>query len=87
MNECDKCKGEILNGKCDCGNWYDKENVPNFAKTIEKSIYAYDHMCEQSNNSSPFTGDHYSGNCIALFKGNFEDCQKVKEFIKSLKRE
>lgn len=85
-DKCDKCSGKIINGKCPCGFWYEHDKAPNFAKTLERAIYAYDYMCEKNNDDSPFTGDHYSGNCIALFKGNYEDTQKVKNFIKSLRK-
>ena len=84
--ECDKCRGTIKNGICPCGYWYEEDEVPNFAKTLEKAIYAYDHICEQYNDSSPFTGDHHSGNCIVLFKGTYEDTQKVRQFIVDMKK-
>lgn len=84
--ECDKCHGKITNGTCSCGYWFDYQSAPNFVKTLERAIYAYDHMCEQSNDNSPFTGDHHTGNCIVLFKGNYKDTQLVKQFIFNLRK-
>ncbi len=85
-SECDKCHGKIFNDKCPCGFWYEKDQAPSFAKTLERAIYAYDYMCEQYNDEAPFTGDHYTGNCIALFKGTYEDTQRVKQFINGLNK-
>lgn len=80
-SQCDKCGTEIIDGECSCGFWYNNEETPNIAKTLEHAIMAYDSL----NDNSPLTGDHHSGNCIALFKGDYETCQLVKEFIVSLK--
>jgi len=49
--------------------------------TLEKAIYAYDYICEEYQTFTPLSGDHYSGNCIVLFKGDNELCLKVKAFI------
>jgi hypothetical protein len=75
-NNCDKCDGIIINGKCRCGFWYEKDEIPNFAKTFERAIYAYDYMCEQHLNESPFTGDHHSGNGQLIIYQSFYRKQK-----------
>jgi len=77
---CDKCEGLISEGRCPCGFWFNTKDQA-FSVTMEKAIYAYDHMCEQYQTFIPFTGDHYSGNCVAFFKGDYELCLKVKAFI------
>jgi len=79
---CDKCGSLIENGKCSCGIWVEKGQEPNFLKTLENAILAYDHYCEQLGTNEPVSGDHYTGYSIILFKGNFDDCKKVKNFIK-----
>jgi hypothetical protein len=84
---CDKCFSEIVNDRCDCGYWIDDYKNDSFSVALERAIYAYDHMREQNNSDAPFTGDHFSGNCIALFKGDYEDCMKVRQFIEDLKME
>lgn len=84
---CDKCKSKIYNGKCSCGFWYQKDKQPEVLKTFERAIFAYDFHCEEHNNRLPLSMDHYTGNCAVYFKGNYEDCMKVKEFINSLIKE
>ena len=84
--KCDKCHYPIINKQCACGFWYDKDSHPNIVKTFERAILAYDFMCDQSGDNAPITGDHYTGNCIALFKGTYEDCKKVKDFIMNLNK-
>lgn len=81
LDYCDKCQGAIEKGKCPCGSWYEKDNQPNFMQIMEKAIYAYDHMCEQYNDDRPFSGDHHTGNCVVYFKGDYDLCEKVKQFI------
>lgn len=78
---CDKCGSLISNGKCSCGFWYDHKDKPPMMEVLERAILAYDFFCEQNNCENPITGDHHSGNAIALFKGDYADCMKVKEFI------
>lgn len=82
INNCDKCGSLIYNGKCACGFWYEKDSKPELAKTFERAILAYDFMTEQYNDDSPFSGDHSSGNCFVFFKGDFQLCEKVKDFIR-----
>jgi len=77
---CDKCTGLIENNRCPCGIWFNTHDQP-FAVTLEKAIYAYDYICEEYQTFTPLSGDHYSGNCIVLFKGDNELCLKVKAFI------
>ncbi len=84
--KCDKCQSSIIHSKCNCGYWYQKGQEPSFFKTLERAIMAYDHLWEQNSSSKPISGDHYSGNCIIPFKGNYDTCEKVKEFIELMKK-
>lgn len=84
---CGKCQGFIIDGRCDCGIWYNPGQEPAFLKTIERAVLAYDHLCEQMGKDDPLCGDHYSGNCFVFFKGNAQDVARVKEFIKGLKND
>jgi len=78
---CDKCKSKIVDGKCDCGVWYEKKEQPLFAENLERAMLAYNEL----GTFDPISGDHHSGSCIVLFKGKYEDCEEVKKFIGSLK--
>lgn len=79
--KCGKCKSSIIKGKCDCGWWWEKDEQPDALKTFERAILAYDHLREQDGTNSPLTMDHNTGNCMILFKGDYEMCVKVREFI------
>lgn len=79
--ECDKCLSLIQNGKCSCGVWYEREQIPPFSKCLEKSILAFNFLNDQKKIGDIFTGDHHSGTCIAIFKGSYENSQMVKKFI------
>lgn len=81
MKVCDKCNTPIIEGACRCGWWYSKDNQPEVLKTFERAILAYDHIQEQGGTDSPLTMDHNTGNCMILFRGDYEMCMKVKEFI------
>lgn len=78
---CDKCLSKIEDGKCSCGVWFQTKDQP-FSVTLERAIFAYDHLCEEYQTFTPFSGDHHTGNCIVLFKGDYDLTQKVVEFIK-----
>lgn len=82
LTHCDKCGSKINNGRCDCGQWVDDYTQVPFMKLLEQCIYGYDHECEQSGSNGPMSGDHHSGNCFVFFKGDYELCMKVKDFIK-----
>lgn len=74
--KCDKCDSDILMGECSCGKWYESGHAPGFAKICEQVIQEFNKM-----DSSIFTADHFSGTCVVVFKGDFNMCEKVKEFI------
>ncbi len=77
MEKCDECNSIIENGKCSCSYWFEREKQPKVSKILENSILAYNEM----NIDFPLSGDHYTGSCIVLFKGDLELCKKVKKFI------
>ena len=74
---CNKCKGEIVNKCCDCGVWLDYSEQPPLLMSMEKAILAYN----RENIEYPLTGDHHTGTCIILFKGDIELCDNIKKFI------
>jgi len=81
MANCDKCASKIIDSKCKCGYWYEADEAPDFSKLIERTVLAYDHMTKFLNSSEPLSADHDSGNCVIFFKGDYNFCVKVKEFI------
>lgn len=85
IKNCDKCKAPIVNGKCVCGFWYEKGEEPNIAKILERAILAYDYLSERHDDDTPLTGDHHTGNCLVIFKGDHADCMKVKKFLMELR--
>lgn len=54
-------------------------------KVYGKSILAFNFLYEQKKIGKMLTMDHFSGTCMILFKGDFEDCKKVRAFIEELK--
>ena len=83
-DECDKCGSKIIDGKCDCGTWFNSRYFPSFFKTFETTIEAYNFICDQKDDYSPLSGDHHSGTCIILFRGDYKKCMKVKDYVNSL---
>ena len=84
LTHCDKCGSKIEDGRCSCGIWYERGEQPPEHQIIQYAIEAYTRMYASGKAPSVFTADHFSGSCIALFRGNYEDCMKVSDFIESL---
>ncbi len=80
MNEnCDMCGSKIENNKCSCGIWISKEEsaIDPFRKALE-----YFHEMKRFT----LTGDIPELGCgVVFFRGDYNDCQKVQEFIYQLK--
>lgn len=85
IEKCDKC-GVWINekGECYCAIWVEDYRKIPLSLTFEKALLAYDHCKEQDNDSSPFSMDHWSGNCAVYFKGDYEKCMKVRRFVDEL---
>lgn len=73
---CDKCHSKIISGKCDCGEWREHGRKGYIADTLEKAILAFNEL-----NIEHIGGDHFSGTSFVFFKGDYEMCQKVKQFV------
>lgn len=79
IKNCDMCGSKIENSKCNCGTWMSKEEMKDcpFKKGIEKF-----HEMKQF----VFTGDApHLGCAVIYFRGDYNDCKKVEEFIYSMK--
>lgn len=84
IEKCDKCGSWIDgNGECFCGKWIDSYRDLPFTLMLEKALLMYDQLCEQNNDDSPMSGDHWSGNCFVFFKGDYNLCEEIKKYIKS----
>lgn len=73
------CGSRIQDGKCSCGIWKTNEEMENcpFRKSIE-------HFNEQKRFC--ITGDApHLGCAVVFFRGDYNDCKKVQEFIYKLK--
>ena len=81
LTNCDKCHSKIENGKCSCGFWYENNKAPPFSKCLERAIESFNFQYDQGQIGEIFSGDHHSGTCIILFRGNYEICMKVKNYI------
>ena len=85
IEKCDKCGSWIDgNGNCYCGTWSEDFRKQPFSLTMEKALLAYDQRREQENSCEPLSMDHFSGNCAVYFKGDYNLCMKVKQFILDL---
>lgn len=80
---CDKCKSKIVDGKCDCGFWIAVEEFPEL-HPYEAAILKYNEMCEKSDIYSTLSSDHFTVTCLVIFKGNYDKCMKVKQYVDSL---
>ena len=79
QEKCDKCGSDILMGRCSCGEWYENGKAPPLANILEKAILEFN-----KTGSEVLSGDHHSGSCIILFKGDHKKCMKVKKFVEEL---
>lgn len=77
---CDKCSGKIENERCPCGIWK-KDHLPDFFEDLKCVVLQFKDEVESGRLDKIFTGDHHNGYCVALFKGDFKLCQKLKEFL------
>ena len=80
LMECDKCHSKIIKNKCSCGTWYDSEDTPTDALILEAAMLTFN-----SYHQDIFSADHHCGCSVIFFRGNYEDCEAVKEFIRKRK--
>ena len=76
---CDMCGTKIENGKCSCGTWQSAEEIQDCP--IKKGIEKFHEM-----KTFFLTGDApHLGAAVVYFRGDYNDCKKVKKFICSMK--
>jgi len=80
-DNCDKCNGPIKDGECSCGIWYDNgDDLPLVLKLIKQSTSEFEKLHV---NLLGFD-DVPSGTAGVFFRGDFEMCEKVKDYVKKL---
>ncbi len=79
IEECDMCGSKIKDGHCECGQWFSNQEMKD--EPIKKAIEKFHTM-----NQMVLTGDapHLGCACV-FFRGDYNDCEKVKEFICKMK--
>ena len=79
MNKCDMCGSKIENSECDCGTWATAEEAEKCP--IRKGIEEFHKM-----RRFIVSGDApHLGCAVVYFRGDFNECEKVKQFIKEMK--
>ena len=79
MKKCDMCGSQIVNNRCSCGTWSSKEeNENNPLRLSLIHFHEMQRMCLTTD--APHLG------CAAVyFRGDYNDCEKVQEFILKMK--
>lgn len=79
MKNCDMCGSEIENGKCSCGIWKSAEEMKD--DPMKLGLEKFHEMKRFT-----LTGDApHLGCAVVYFRGDYNDCQKVEDFIFSFK--
>jgi hypothetical protein len=80
MENCDMCGTKIEKGECSCGTWIPKEKME--GNQILKAIEEFHEMKMFS-----LTADApHLGCAVVFFRGDYNDCKKVKKFICRMKK-
>jgi hypothetical protein len=73
------CGHEIVKGRCNCGIWKSAQEIKECP--LKRSIEYFHEMKKFS-----VTGDApHLGCAVVFFRGDYNDCQKVQEFIYKMK--
>ena len=77
---CDMCGSEIINKMCSCGEWKDAEESKDLPMKL--ALEEFHKM-----NQFSFTGDaHHLGCAFVFFRGDYNDCKAVEEFLHNRKQ-
>jgi len=78
-DKCDMCGSKIIDSECDCGTWKSKEEMKD--NPMKLAIEEFNEMKQ-----FVLTGDAPHLGCAAVFfRGDYNDCQKVKKLIYEMK--
>jgi len=81
---CNVCGSKIQDGDCSCGYWTEPgEDHKNkeLCDHLEAAILLFNKLGQ-----GIFSGDHHSGTCFILFKGNKNDCEAVVDEMERINR-
>ncbi len=79
IDKCDMCGTKIENGECECGTWKSAEEMKDCP--IRKGIEKFHEMKRMI-----ATGDApHLGCAVVYFRGDYNECKKVEQFIKEMK--
>lgn len=79
MTKCDMCGTLIESGKCSCGTWKSAEEMKD--DPMKKAIEMFHGMKKFT-----LTGDApHLGCAVIFFRGDYNDCKKIEEFIYRMK--
>jgi hypothetical protein len=79
IENCDMCGTKIINGKCSCGTWKSKEEMED--DPIKKALEEF-HVMKRMVLSTDMP---HLGCAAVFFRGDYNDCEKVTDFICSIK--
>lgn len=80
MINCDMCGSKIEDGRCSCGEWKSAEEMEN--DPMKLAIEKFDSMKQLC-----LSGDApHLGCAVVFFRGDYNDCLKVKQFIYEMKK-
>lgn len=77
---CDKCGSTIVDGFCDCGQWFEKEDQPLLLQQIQEILEEF----AKDKEFKIFSGDHHSGLSILIFRGDYNACMRVREYTENI---
>ena len=79
ITKCDMCGSKIIDNKCNCGEWFSKESMENHPLKLSLEYF---HDLKQFT----LTADApHLGCAMVLFRGDYNDSQKVEKFIHEMK--
>jgi len=80
---CDKCGGEIVTNGCPCGEWLPKGHSNEFVNALEQAMRLYN----ENYDGQPVSGDHFTGTCFVMFKGDYEKARRVQGFVQHIEEQ
>lgn len=81
LENCDKCRSKIENGKFSCGIWLEDHEKSQDMKDLEVVLKYFANQCNE-NGKYILSMDHHSGACMILFMGDYHDGMVVTNFMK-----
>lgn len=80
-DKCDMCGSAIEQGKCSCGTWIDKDNMPKHMMDMKAGLLAF-HAMERFTHTCDIP---HLGVAVVYFRGDYHDCKTVESYVKAMK--